>query len=153
MSVSVSEVERRASVFVQTLRANGLRVTHQRLEVGREIARSEAHPDVEAIYLGVRERMPTISLDTVYRTLAEFEQLGLVKRVNMMPGPTRYDANQSRHHHFVCERCGLVRDVYGDHLDSIGAPGQVASLGRVEAVAVRFHGVCKECAPREENHE
>ena len=153
MSVSASEVERRMSVFAQALRANGLRVTHQRLEVGREVAQSDAHPDVEAIYLGVRERIPTISLDTVYRALSELEQLGLVKRVIATPGAARYDANLVRHHHFVCRRCGLIRDLYGDCLDSIGAPEQAASLGRVDGVEVRFHGVCKECARREKDRE
>lgn len=153
MSVSAGEVESRISVLAQAFRANGLRVTHQRLEVGREIAQSEAHPDVEAIYRGVRGRIPTISLDTVYRALSELEQLGLVKRVIATPGPARYDANQARHHHFVCQRCGLIRDLYSESLDSITAPEQTAPLGRVEGIEVRFHGVCKECVRREKDRE
>ena len=60
MPVPVSEVERRVFSFSQTLRKSGLRLTHQLLEVAREIARSDTHPDVEAIYRGVRDRVPTI---------------------------------------------------------------------------------------------
>ena len=52
-------------------------------------------------------RVPTISLDTVYRTVATLADLGLVRRVALTPGPARYDANTTRHHHFVCTRCGL----------------------------------------------
>jgi len=109
--VPESEVERRVSLFSQALRQSGLRLTHQRLEVAREIASSDTHPDVEAIYRGVRDRVPTISLDTVYRTLAALIELGLISRVNATAGPARYDANRTQHHHFVCTRCGLVRNL------------------------------------------
>jgi Fur family transcriptional regulator, peroxide stress response regulator len=149
LTVSATEVERRVSLFAQALRSEGFRVTHQRLEVAYEIARSDSHPDVETIYRGVRERIPTISLDTVYRTLGELERLGLVRRVIATPGPARYDANQAPHHHFVCDRCGLIRDLYSKGLDSVSAPDQTALAGRVEGVEVRFHGVCHECTRKE----
>ena len=153
MTVSATEVARRVLLFEQALRSEGFRVTHQRLEVACEIARSDSHPDVETIYRGVRERIPTISLDTVYRTLGELERLGLIGRVIATPGPARYDSNQAPHHHFVCQRCGLIRDLYGECLDSISAPDQTAPVGRVEGVEVRFHGVCHECTRKEPRHE
>ncbi|OFW59567.1 MAG: hypothetical protein A2133_09910 [Actinobacteria bacterium RBG_16_64_13] len=145
MPVPTDEVERRVSQLATSLRGSGLRLTHQRLEVAREIAADESHPDVETIYRGVRKRVPTISLDTVYRTVAALVDLGLVGRVNENPGPTRYDANRERHHHYVCTRCGLIRDVYSDTLNGIEAPEQVSGLGTVESVRVHLRGVCKTC--------
>ena len=53
----------------EVLKAAGVRVTHQRLEIFREVASSTAHPDAETVFRGVRDRLPTVSLDTVYRTL------------------------------------------------------------------------------------
>ncbi len=150
MSVPSDEVERRVAAFAQALRQDGLRVTHQRIEVAREVARSETHPDVETVFLAVRERIPTISLDTVYRTLAEMERFGLVRRVVVAPGPSRYDPNPVRHHHFVCQDCRLIRDLYGEDLDSISAPDRTELLGRVDGVEVRFYGVCEKCLRREE---
>lgn len=149
MPIPESEVERRVSLFSQALRKSGLRLTHQRLEVAREIARSDAHPDVEAIYRGVRDRVPTISLDTVYRTLAALIELGLISRVNATAGPARYDANRTQHHHFVCTRCGLIRDLYSATLDAIRAPEQTSVFGRVESVDVQLRGVCEECKRKE----
>jgi Fur family peroxide stress response transcriptional regulator len=151
--VPASEVERRVSLLSHALRSRGLRLTHQRLEVAREIAGDDTHPDVKAVYLGVRDRVPTISLDTVYRTVAALVELGLVDRVNATPGPTRYDANSDRHHHFVCTRCGLIRDVYSDSFDGIKAPEQVSDLGTVESVKVQLRGVCKECKGKESRSE
>jgi Fur family transcriptional regulator, peroxide stress response regulator len=145
----MEEVERRVSLLSDALRESGLRLTHQRLEVVREIAGDHTHPDVETIYRGVRERVPTISLDTVYRTIGALVELGLVNRVNATPGPTRYDANTSKHHHFVCTRCGLISDVYSASLDGIMVPEEAVSLGTVESVKVQLRGVCKECKRKE----
>lgn len=149
MSVSTNEVERRVSEFSQALRTGGLRLTHQRLEVTRELAADDTHPDVEKIYKGVRKRVPTISLDTVYRTVAALVELGLVNRVNAMPGPTRYDANTDEHHHFVCTRCGRILDIASAGLDDLGVPEEAASLGTVESVKVQLRGICRECERRD----
>jgi Fur family transcriptional regulator, peroxide stress response regulator len=151
--VTTAEVERRLSLFSDALRSSGLRLTHQRREVAREIAGDDTHLDVEAIYAGVRRRVPTISLDTVYRTVAALVELGLVSRVNATPGPTRYDANPVRHHHFVCTRCGLIRDVFSPTLDGVKAPEETAALGTVESVKVQLRGVCKECKRKESDSE
>jgi len=149
MAVSPEEVERRVDSLSHALRGSSLRLTHQRLEVIREVARSDEHPDVEALYRAVRERVPTISLDTVYRTVATLGDLGLVRRVALTPGPARYDANPSRHHHFVCTRCGLIRDVDDPELDAVRAPRGTASLGSVESVEVQLRGVCTPCHRKE----
>jgi Fur family peroxide stress response transcriptional regulator len=149
MGVPKAEADRRLESLTQALREAGLRITHQRLEVAREIAASEEHPDVESIYTGVLARVPTISLDTVYRTLATLVDRGLIVRVGATAGPARYDANMSHHHHFVCTRCGMMRDVSDPELDAVAAPGSVAALGHVESVDVQLRGVCAACARQE----
>jgi len=122
-----------------------MRLTHQRMEVVKEIARTDEHPDVETVYRGVRERVPTVSLDTVYRSLAALAELGLVTRLTTITGPARYDSNISNHHHFVCTRCGLVRDVVNPSLDAVRASDQTCDLGSVESVEVQLRGVCRSC--------
>ena len=113
------------------------------------MVRSDEHPDVEAFYRAVRERVPTITLDTVYRTLATLVGLGLVRRVAATPGPTRYNADTARHHHFICTRCDLIRDVDDRGLDAVRAPRSAASLGSVESIEVQLRGVCTACRKKE----
>jgi Fur family peroxide stress response transcriptional regulator len=149
VTVSADEVARRVERLSQALRDSGLRLTHQRLEILRVIAADRTHPDVETVFEQVRERVPTISLDTVYRTLATLSDRGMVTRVQFLPGPARYDANQARHHHFVCTRCGLVRDVEDNELDGIPATAPVSRIGRAETVTVQFRGVCAACQEEE----
>jgi len=145
MAVAHDEIERRVELLSEGLRASGMRLTHQRLEVAREIAATDTHPDVETIYLRVRDRVPTVSLDTVYRTIATLVELGLVDRVSVTNGPARFDANTTRHHHFVCERCGVVRDVTCPAVDTLEPPAAALRYGTVDRVNVQFRGTCTEC--------
>lgn len=138
-------IESCVSKFALALRQSGFRLTHQRLEVAREIACNNRHPDVEAVYHGVRERVPTISLDTVYRTLGDFEGLGLIRRVDALGGPVRYDPVLEPHHHFICTQCGLIQDVHGDSYDDLQTPESATALGRIESITVQLRGRCKSC--------
>jgi len=149
MAVSGTEAERRVESFTEALRHSGLRLTHQRLEVVREIAGTDEHPDVENIYGRVRVRIPTISLDTVYRTLATLVDEGLVTRVSSTAGSACYDANTANHHHFACTRCGMVRDISDSGLDAVKAPSSASAIGVVESVEVQLRGTCSECARQE----
>lgn len=145
MTVAVAEVEYRVGQLTEAVRAQGMRLTHQRLEILREIAASDEHPDVETIYRAVRKRVPTISLDTVYRTLGTLAEIGAIQRVSATAGPARYDANRGQHHHFVCTRCGLVRDVIDPGLDDVAGAGAGSAFGTVESVDVHLRGVCRSC--------
>jgi Fur family peroxide stress response transcriptional regulator len=134
-------------------REAGLRLTHQRMEVFREVASTEDHPDAETVFRGVRKRIPTVSLDTVYRTLWLLEGLGLVATLGPRRERARFDANFTAHHHFTCERCGLVRDFEYEEYDRLGVPPEVKRLGPVSRVSVEVRGVCRECAGRPRRKE
>ena len=148
MALTKQTIEGRIRSCTEALRDAGLRLTHQRLEVFREIARTEEHPDVETIFHRVRARVPTVSLDTVYRTLALLEKRGLITRMDALSGRARYDANTDPHHHFMCVECGLTRDVSDKALDELPAPASAQELGAVQSTHVQFRGVCSKCAAR-----
>jgi Fur family peroxide stress response transcriptional regulator len=76
-------------------------------------------------------------------------ELGLVKTIGPNKDRTRFDANLSRHHHFVCTKCGLTRDFYSEELDNIQLPDAVAALGSIEQTQVEVKGICHECAKKE----
>ena len=148
MKPSKQEVERRMGQFEEVCRGAGVKLTHQRMEIFREVAQTGDHPDAEAVFRGVRERMPTVSLDTVYRTLWTLVDLGLVKTLGPPRERTRFDANLSGHHHFVCERCGLTRDFQSEALDAVQVPQSVKAFGVVETTRTEMRGVCHECAKK-----
>lgn len=146
MSVTESAVEERLAHFRDAAREAGLKLTHQRIEVFRVVASTEEHPDAETVFRGVRERIPTISLDTVYRTLWLLEDLGVISALGPRRERVRFDANLESHHHFVCDNCGLVRDFDSAELDALAAPSDVRGLASVSRVCVEIRGLCERCA-------
>ena len=117
MKVDEAELGRRMEAFKTASREAGVKLTHQRLEIFREIAGSLEHPDAETIFRAVQPRMPTVSLDTVYRTLWLLNELGLVATLGPRRENIRFDANLRPHHHYVCVRCGLTRDFEAPDFD------------------------------------
>jgi Fur family peroxide stress response transcriptional regulator len=141
----LSRIDRRLEHLKTVAREAGLKLTHQRLEIFRELAGTDAHPDAETLFRAVQQRMPTVSLDTVYRTLWMLHDLGLVTTLGPQRYGVRFDANLDRHHHFSCVRCGLVRDFESEELDGLPVPDSVKRLGSVVDAHVEVRGLCATC--------
>ncbi len=148
MQVDRDEVARRVERFKDVARQAGVKLTQQRLEIFRKVAASVDHPSAEAVLKALRPRMPTVSLDTVYRTLWLLSELGLVSTLGPKRESVRFDANLAPHHHFVCVRCGLARDFESAELGALRVPASVAEFGSVEAVHVEVRGICSRCRNR-----
>ena len=131
--------------FKDISQEKGLRLTHQRLEILRELVGAKDHPSAEVVFGRVRRRLPTISLDTVYRTLSTFDDLGLVMRVPVTGDQGRFDADTSPHHHFVCSRCKSIYDFLWSEFDELELPANSQSLGRTADRRVVVRGVCQAC--------
>ncbi len=153
MKISQQDIEKCMARFNEVCRKSGAKITHQRLEIFREVAQTGDHPDAETVFKGVRERMPTISLDTVYRTLWWLKEPGLIKTLGPPRERTRFDANLGRHHHFVCTQCGLTRDFYSDKFNKLKLPESVQRIGQAEMTQVEVKGVCHQCATTEKPGE
>lgn len=123
----------------------GVKLTHQRLEIFRELAESQDHPDAETLFRAVQQRMPTVSLDTVYRTLWMLHDLGLVTTLGPQRNGVRFDANLDQHHHYLCVRCGLVRDFDSEELNGLRVPEAVKQLGSIVDAHVEVRGLCERC--------
>jgi Fur family peroxide stress response transcriptional regulator len=131
--------------FEQICKDAGLKVTHQRLEVYRELLKAHDHPSAETLFKRLEERLSTLSLDTVYRTLATFEKLGLVHRLETVESQARYEALITPHHHFVCDTCNQVVDFFWPSFESIDLPPDLTRIGTVDRTSVVVHGTCAAC--------
>ena len=138
----------RVASFVGMCREFRIKGTHQRTEIYRQLASTDAHPDAKTIYRQVRRRIPAISFDTVYRTLRLFEKKGLISRVGHQGESARFDANMDRHHHFVCTACGLIKDFRSEALDCLPIPKSVEAFGRIQSAQVQVRGICLACGAR-----
>jgi Fur family peroxide stress response transcriptional regulator len=148
VDIPIAEVDRRANAFIEAARRTGFKVTHQRLEIFREIASRLDHPSAEAVFRTVRGRVPTVSLDTVYRTLSLLGELGLVSTLGPRHGTVRFDANLARHHHCWCVRCGTVRDIDLAAIRMPRIPDSVEQFGSIVDARIEIRGICKRCAKK-----
>ena len=146
--VSTDELELRVERFKEALKEAGVKLTHQRMEIFREVAASTSHPSADSLLEALKPRLPMLSLDTVYRTLWLLNDLGLVSTLGPRRESVRFDANLAPHHHFVCVRCGLARDFESYELNTLRIPDSVSEFGTVQATHVEVRGVCSTCMQR-----
>jgi len=124
------------------------RDTRQRALVYEIVAASPTHPTAEWVYARARRRMPRISLGTVYRNLQVLAQEGRIRALDAWGKTTRYDADLSAHHHFVCTGCGAIRDVpkppeEDERLRQLFAIPDFTITGH----RLEFEGRCAHCSP------
>src|SRR5689334_769788 len=91
--------------FRQRCREGRLAFTFQRQVIFEAVIDSHTHPTPEAIYEQVRQRIPSISLATVYKNVKMFLDSGVLKQVTLHHGSLRLESNLTPHHHLVCSSC------------------------------------------------
>lgn len=129
----------------EVLKAQGMKITPQRLEVYRAFTGPEDHPTATEIYEKVRQQMPTLSFATIYQSLGFFCRMHLIQTVDVGDGTMRYDVDPHPHPHFRCEKCGKVFNLdfaYHKHLDQ--------DVAKKTGFTIRCHqtyflGLCRDC--------
>lgn len=121
-----------------------LRPTAQRYAVLEFLVRRHAHATAGDIFRAVNRRDPRASRATVYNNLRSLTRAGLVREVLSEGKAARFDASLHRHHHFLCEKCGVL-----ENIEWFDLPARVgrAELGRrtVRNYEILFRGTCQSC--------
>jgi Fur family peroxide stress response transcriptional regulator len=123
----------------------GLKLTHQRLQIFEALMSMKDHPSAEDVLAVVKPKIPSISFDTVYRTLALFERHGLIAKVQYIDDKTRYDSEKRRHCHLICTRCRRIEDFFWPEIDQLRVPDETARWGEIENKYLELRGVCQDC--------
>jgi Fur family ferric uptake transcriptional regulator len=131
----------------KTLEVSGHRYTQQRAAVYRFLCSTTSHPNADEVFQEVREKVPAISLATVYKSLETLVNCGLAAKLTYSDGSARYDGRIDPHHHARCLACGRVRDVPGrlpdEAVDSV-AGGLDEFL--VTGYRLELTGLCLRCS-------
>jgi Fe2+ or Zn2+ uptake regulation protein len=121
-----------------------VRLTTQREQAWRTF---REHPSGLTITEAVEELEPHgIGLSTVYRTVALFEELGLLKRVHDASGEHRYVAGRPGHFHpLVCRSCGTVVEFEACGMELISKQLSRETGFTIEGHELEVHGTCPAC--------
>jgi len=140
-----------ADDLTSTLRAAGLRITAPRRAVCEIVAAHHEDHLTAATVLERARRDLDVPIDraTVYRTLEALESVGILRHAHLGHGPAVYHlAEERRHHHVVCERCGATTAIPVRDLDAFleVIAARTGFVLDVEHFAIS--GLCPACAPR-----
>jgi Fur family transcriptional regulator, iron response regulator len=122
---------------LERLRAVNLRPTRQRLALARLLLESgERHVTAEQLHGEALAADIRVSLATVYNTLHQFTDSGLLHEVIVEPGRSYFDTNTDDHHHFFCEATGQLQDIPGEDLavTKLPAPPWGTAISRVDVI-------------------
>lgn len=132
----------------EALEASGQRFTEQRAAVYLYLAGTDVHPTADEVFSAVRERLPGISLATVYKSLETLVGCGLAVKLTYADDSARYDGRTDPHHHARCVACGSVTDIPGQipshEIDSLGERTESFT---VTGYRLEFSGYCAACLP------
>jgi Fur family iron response transcriptional regulator len=127
----------RVSRYADRLRNAGLRPTRQRLALAQLLfASGNRHVTAESLHdEAVAVRVP-VSLATVYNTMHQFTEAGLLREVTVDGSRIYFDTNTAEHHHFYCEDDGTLLDIAGGAIEvsSLPAPPHGAKVDRVDVI-------------------
>src|ERR1044071_1388718 len=110
------------------LRARGMRVTPQRVVLHRALRELDRHVTADELLDAVADRLPNVSLPTIYATLDLLEELGMVRRVQRA-GTTLFDPRTDSHHHLTADE---LLDAVADRLPNVSLPTIYATLDLLE---------------------
>jgi len=121
------------------------RNTRQRQVILEELQKLTTHPSAATLYGLVRERLPNVSLGTVYRNLDLLARSGVIQRLNTGNTEARFDWNPERHYHVCCVECGRVDDVHDASGDIFEIEVDEIQGFDILGHQLQFTGICPEC--------
>jgi len=142
-------IEEQMDAFRSKCRQRSLKITPQRMAVYRALLESTEHPCAEAVFRQVRKTFPSISLDTVNRTLLTLSDIGAAFVVEGSGDAKRFDANLKNHQHFKCVKCKRIIDFHHEAFDCIDIPGNLVDRFTVLKKTVYLEGYCDLCKTRQ----
>jgi len=119
-----------------------MRNTVQRQIILEAVSELAIHPTAEDVYLLIAKKHPAISKATVYRNLDVATKSGEIISIGVFDGATRFDHNNTKHYHFVCESCKEIIDVPYFDLNEKLLPFPDFSINKIE---LTLRGICKKC--------
>jgi Fur family peroxide stress response transcriptional regulator len=145
IKINSTELDKKTMQFTSQCREAGLKVTPQRIAIYRELLKTDEHPSAEMLYEKVKKIFPSISLDTVNRTLLTLNEIGVAFTVVGSGDARRFDGGLHEHQHFRCVKCKRIIDFHHKPFNNIKLPPEINNKFTVLRKTVYLEGLCNLC--------
>jgi Fur family ferric uptake transcriptional regulator len=115
-----------------------------------ELQKLNTHPTARNLYEIVRNRLPQISLGTIYRNLEYFSSKGIIQKIEFSGSEARFDGHPENHYHVFCTECGKVDDIHDISIDEMKIAPKNANGYDIKAYRINFIGICPDCRNKDE---
>ena len=128
--------------------------TSQRRIIIEELKKLDTHPTADELYAIVRQRLPQISLGTVYRNLELLASAGRIQKLELTGRQKRFDGRAEVHFHMRCRHCGCVVDIHDPSLTEIDRSlSSLLERLRIDSYRLELGGLCEHCREQLEHHK
>lgn len=138
----------RVNTIVSHLRNAGYRITPQRMALIEILCQNDGHPSAGQLHEQLKQRFPTTSLATVYKTLTVLKEIGEVMEIGFAGSDARYDsAHPEPHPHLICVQCRRIQDIDLDHFKPGTLAEEIAERSgyRILGYRMDIYGLCPQC--------
>lgn len=140
--------ERNRSVL-DALREKGIKLTRQRVEIVRVLTHDATHPSARTLLKAARERVPDMSVSTVYSTLGLLKKEGLIKELEFYDMENRYESVMDDHVDLICTSCGRIANFQNNGTATREAIRQATGF-EAQRMRHEYYGLCEKCRGGEE---
>lgn len=123
-----------------------LRPSKQRDRILELLQSTGMHPTAQWVYEQLIKEFPNLSMGNVYRNINILVEQGLIKKIDFGSTFDRFDANISRHYHFVCETCGSITDLHIPYDPGLDNKVNSNTHFKAHKHKIQFYGTCEKCS-------
>ena len=134
-----------AKTFAEFLQRTRRRCTPERFMILGVVESLQGHFTVKEVCRRLADRGEHVATATVYSTVQNLVDCGLVKRLHIDEGAVRYEVSPTSHHHLVCTRCGKIKDVHDTTLEDVLRARRYSAFTPAY-FSLSVYGVCSACA-------
>jgi Fur family ferric uptake transcriptional regulator len=123
-------------------------MTQQRKTILEVLRSTKTHPSADEIYELVKQKLPRISLGTVYRNLEVLAELGSIQVLELSGSLKRFDWDPNKHYHIRCIRCDRVENAPIAPMDKLENKVYKSTVFEIIGHNLEFTGLCPRCTER-----
>lgn len=140
---------RKIDEFIEILHQNGFKATAHRIEILNILTQTKTHPTAEDMYQKVKEKFPTISPATVYKTIQVLKNARKIQELAFYDSKTRFEANMEPHINLICTKCGKIEDLMDSKIKKFVDQLSNKISVNLEGQRIDFYTTCRECLKKD----
>ncbi len=135
--------------YTNMLSKANLKVTPKRKAIIEFFLQNRRYFTSEEIWIALKGKFKRLGFPTIYRNLKEMESIGILTRINRDSQKLHYAlcclGNEKKHHHFVCKKCGRVKEVELCNFEKIAKDIEKKLDCKITSHFIQIEGLCSQC--------